>query len=44
MHALEEQWEELPPHFVTSSQTKEGRDEMLDYISEINKTLGDFWL
>lgn len=36
---LEEEWEELPPHFVTSSLTREGRDELLDYIGIINKTL-----
>ena len=35
---LEEQWEELPPHFITSSLDKTGRDEVLDYISSINKS------
>ena len=33
---LEEQWEELPPHFVTSAETRQGRDEILDYIEGIN--------
>ncbi|MBK9254129.1 MAG: YihA family ribosome biogenesis GTP-binding protein [Saprospiraceae bacterium] len=28
-------WDELPPHFVTSSETKEGREEVLDYISNL---------
>ena len=32
---LSEQWEELPPHFVTSSETKQGREELLDYIESI---------
>ena len=36
---LKKQWEELPPYFVTSSETKMGREEVLNYIEEINKTL-----
>lgn len=36
---LRHQWEELPPHFVTSSEQKLGRDELLNYIEEINKSL-----
>ena len=39
MHALEDRWEELPPYFITSSEKKMGRDEVLDYIDEINKSL-----
>lgn len=38
---LLEQWEELPPIFITSSEKKEGRDELLNYIDEINKSLKD---
>ena len=34
---LLETWEELPPIFVTSSEKKQGRDELLDYIDGINK-------
>lgn len=34
---LSETWEELPPIFVTSSEKKLGRDEVLDYIESINK-------
>ena len=34
---LEEQWEELPTHFVTSAETGEGRDAVLDYIEAINR-------
>ena len=36
---LKKQWEELPPYFVTSSETKAGREEILNYIEGINKTL-----
>lgn len=36
---LKEAWEELPPHFVTSSETRQGREELLDYIEEINRSL-----
>ena len=36
---LHEEWEELPPIFVTSSEERMGRDELLDYIEEINTTL-----
>ena len=36
---LSEQWEELPPHFVTSSEKGRGRDEVLNYIDSINKNL-----
>ena len=34
---LLETWEELPPVFTTSSIDKRGRDELLDYIEELNK-------
>ena len=36
---LLETWEELPPIFVTSAEKKEGREEVLQYIDEINKSL-----
>ena len=32
---LSKQWEELPPYFITSSETRQGRDEVLDYIQNI---------
>jgi len=32
-------WEHLPPVFVTSSESRAGRDELLDYIDGINKSL-----
>lgn len=38
---LSETWEELPSMFVTSSEKKTGRDEVLDYIEEINKELAE---
>lgn len=34
---LLEQWEELPPIFMTSSDDMRGREELLDYIEEMNK-------
>jgi GTP-binding protein len=34
---LKETWEEVPPFFVTSSETGEGRDLVLDYIDDLNK-------
>lgn len=36
---LLEQWEELPPCFLTSSETAAGREEVLQYIAEINQSL-----
>jgi GTP-binding protein len=36
---LEEQWEELPPIFLTSSEKRTGRDEVLNYIDSISKSL-----
>lgn len=39
MKTLSGQWEELPPYFITSSETKLGREDLLDYIDEINKSV-----
>lgn len=36
---LLEEWEELPPIFITSAESKTGREELLQYINEINSTL-----
>jgi len=33
---LSKQWEELPPHFVTSSENSMGREELLQYIGKVN--------
>ena len=38
---LSETWEEMPRMFITSSEKKTGRDEVLGYIEEINKELSD---
>lgn len=39
--ALSEEWEELPPYFVTSSATGLGKDEVLDFIDDCNKTTNE---
>ncbi|MDM8241725.1 ribosome biogenesis GTP-binding protein YihA/YsxC [Phocaeicola barnesiae] len=39
LETLRQQWEELPPYFVTSSEKKTDRQELLDYIEEINRSL-----
>ena len=36
---LSETWEEMPPMIVTSSESRKGRDELLDYIDGVNKLL-----
>ena len=36
---LAETCEELPPIFITSSESRQGRDEVLQYIEDINKSL-----
>lgn len=33
---LQKTWEELPPFFITSAIDKTGKDEILDYIADIN--------
>ena len=35
--ALSEEWEELPPYFVTSSASGLGKDEVLGFIDDCNK-------
>ena len=37
LRALREHWEELPPYFISSSDNRLGRTEILDYIESINK-------
>lgn len=39
LNILQEQWEELPPYFVTSAEKKTGREELLNYIEQINQSL-----
>lgn len=36
---LSQEWEQLPRMFRSSSQTRAGKDEILDYIGDILKTL-----
>ena len=38
---LLETWEELPPIFVTSAEKRQGRDEVLGYIEQINKEINE---
>ena len=38
-HQILEHWEELPPCFVSSSETGLGRDEILNYIDTVLDTL-----
>ena len=35
LQSLLDTWEELPPYFVTSSEKKQGREPLLDYIESI---------
>ena len=36
---LQEEWEELPPYFITSSGTGLGREAFLDYVDSVNKSM-----
>ena len=38
MEKLLDTWEELPPYFITSSSSRQGREEVLNYIDEINRS------
>ena len=39
LEKLKEQWDELPPYFITSSLSGAGKEEILSYIDSINSTL-----
>lgn len=39
MNELKDTWETLPPYFITSAESKEGRDDVLNYIQKINESL-----
>jgi len=39
---LLEDWEELPPLFITSSETRQGREEVLDFIEQQNLELEQY--
>ncbi|RZJ71432.1 ribosome biogenesis GTP-binding protein YihA/YsxC [Flavobacterium sp.] len=34
---LANNWEEMPQHFITSSEDKTGKDELLSFIDDVNK-------
>ncbi len=34
-------WEELPPYFISSSSDKTGRDEILDFIQNVNDSMNN---
>ncbi|MBR4842148.1 MAG: YihA family ribosome biogenesis GTP-binding protein [Bacteroidaceae bacterium] len=36
---MREEWDELPPYFITSSADCTGRDELLSYIDQINRSI-----
>ena len=36
---LLQQWEEMPPYFITSSENRLGKEDLLSYIETINQTL-----
>lgn len=36
---LTSDWSEMPPYFITSSEHKTGRDEVLEYIDSINQDI-----
>ena len=39
LRELSKEWEELPPYFISSSENRTGRTEILDYIENISKEL-----
>lgn len=40
LEKLRETWEELPPHFIVSSEKKQGKEALLDYIGTILEPQG----
>lgn len=41
MDKMKDRWATLPPYFITSAEKQTGRDEVLDYIDNINKELSE---
>ncbi len=39
LKVLSQQWEELPPYIVTSSETGMGREDVLNYIGEVTEMI-----
>src|SRR5688500_14608267 len=38
LDGMKQFWEELPPWFISSALTKEGREELLSYVSGLNQS------
>lgn len=41
MDKLLDTWESLPPYYITSAETRQGKEELLNYIDQINQSLSD---
>lgn len=41
LDGMREFWEELPAHFISSAVSREGREQLLQYIDNLNK---EYWL
>jgi GTP-binding protein len=41
LRKMEETWDEVPRHFLTSAEEKTGRDEVLGFIEEVNRQLAE---
>ena len=39
MDSLKDKWEELPPYYISSAEKNIGREEILNYIEQINNEL-----
>ena len=39
---LKDDWKEMPKHFITSSEKSLGRDELLNYINQINNSISSY--
>ena len=39
LEKMQETWDELPRHFVTSAEQKTGREEVLEFIQEVNQQI-----
>ena len=42
LETLQEDWEELPQYFITSSENLLGRETLLSFIQEINESIPKF--
>ena len=43
LQELKKTWEAMPPHFVTSSLKKTGRQKLLAHIAEGNRVFNEFY-